>query len=287
MSRMETRTAAPVLFVAHASPMLALERDGHAARLRAFGDRFPRPAAIVVISAHWEAPRPIRVTAAPRPALIYDFGGFPRPLYELQYPAPGSPNLAREIVGMLSQAGVPGAEEPRGWDHGVWIPLRLFYPEASVPVVEISLPVPRAPDLIAGIGGVLAPLRDRGILLVGSGGIVHNLRLARLDRKDGPVDEWARKFDHWVRERVERRDLEELSAYRDYAPHADLAVPESEHFDPLFFALGATGPNDELEELNRGFEYGNISLSSFAFVPRGNPHPRPVSRSERGEESPH
>ncbi|HEV8231944.1 MAG TPA: class III extradiol ring-cleavage dioxygenase [Thermoanaerobaculia bacterium] len=282
---METRAAAPVLFVAHASPMLALERDGHAARLRAFGDRFPRPAAIVVVSAHWEAPRPIRVTTAPRPALIYDFGGFPRTLYELQYPAPGSPELAREIVEMLSQEGVPAGEEPRrGWDHGVWIPLRLFYPEASVPVVEVSLPVPRDPDLVAGIGRALAPLRDRGILLVGSGGIVHNLRLARLDRKDGPVDEWARKFDDWVRERVQRRDLEELSVYRRLAPHADLAVPESEHFDPLFFALGAAGPNDELQEVNRGFEYGNLSLSSFAFVPRGNPHPR-LSQRERGEES--
>jgi 4,5-DOPA dioxygenase extradiol len=268
--------------------MLALERDGHAARLRAFGDRFPRPAAIVVVSAHWDAPRPVRVTAAPRPALIYDFEGFPRRLYELQYPSPGSPDLAREIVGMLSQAGVPAGEEPRrGWDHGVWIPLRLFYPEASVPVVEVSLPVPRDPVLVAGIGGALAPLRDRGILLVGSGGIVHNLRLARLDRKDEPVDEWARKFDDWVRERVERRDLEELSAYRRRAPHADLAVPESEHFDPLFFALGAAGPNDELLEVNRGFEYGNLSLSSFAFVPRGNLHPRPLSQTERGEENSH
>jgi 4,5-DOPA dioxygenase extradiol len=169
---------------------------------------------------------------------------------------------------MLSQAGVAAVEEPRrGWDHGVWIPLRLLYPEASVPVVEVSLPVPRDPDLVARIGRALAPLRDRGILLVGSGGIVHNLRLARLDRKDGPVDEWAREFDGWVRERVDRRDLEELSAYRRGAPYADLAVPESEHFDPLFFALGAAEPKDELQEVSRGFEYGNLSLSSFAFVP--------------------
>ncbi|HEU5248794.1 MAG TPA: class III extradiol ring-cleavage dioxygenase [Thermoanaerobaculia bacterium] len=260
---------APALFVAHASPMLALEREGHAPALRAFGKRFPDPAGVAVVSAHWEAPRPIRVTAARRPPLIYDFGGFPRALYEMTYPAPGSPALAREIVGLLSEAGVPAVEEPnRGWDHGVWIPMRLLYPEANLPLVEVSLPVPRDPGTLARVGQALAPLRDRGVVLVGSGGIVHNLRLARLDRKEGRVDDWATAFDDWVRQRVQRRDLAGLASYRERAPHADLAVPGSEHFDPLFFALGAAGPEDDVEEVNRGFEYGNLSLASYAFVPR-------------------
>lgn len=261
---------APAVFVAHASPMLAVEREGHAEALRRFGKRLPDPSAIAVVSAHWEAPSPIRVTAAPRPSLIYDFGGFPRPLYEMTYPAPGSPELANEVVTMLGENGLPAVAEPRrGWDHGVWIPLRLLFPDASVPVVEISLPLPRDPELVARVGRALSPLRDRGVLLVGSGGIVHNLRLARLDRKDGPVDEWARRFDDWVRERVERRDVAGLASYRGGAPGAEMAVAESEHFDPLFFALGAARPDDRLEEVNRGFEYGNLSLSSYAFVPPG------------------
>jgi 4,5-DOPA dioxygenase extradiol len=268
MAAMPEPVPAPALFVAHASPMLALEREGHARALSAFGERFPNPAGIAIVSAHWEAPGPIRVTAAPRPSLIYDFGGFPRPLYEMTYPAPGSPALAIEIVGMLGQAGIAAVpEQRRGWDHGVWIPLRLLYPDASVPVVEISLPVPREPELVAEVGKALAPLRDRGILLVGSGGIVHNLRLAQLDRKEGPADGWARRFDDWVREKVERRDLPGLASYRERAPYAERAVAESEHFDPLFFPFGAARPDDELEEVNRGFEHANLSLSSYAFIP--------------------
>lgn len=270
MSAVPKSSRAPALFVAHASPMLALERDGHAEALRRFGKRLPDPSAIAVVSAHWEVPGPIRVTAAPRPSLIYDFGGFPRPLYEMTYPAPGSPELANEVVAMLGQMRLPAvAELRRGWDHGLWIPLRLMFPDASVPVVEISLPLPRDSEVVARVGRALSPLRDRGVLLVGSGGIVHNLRLARLDRKDSPVDEWGRRFDDWVRERVERRDVAGLAAYRGRAPGAEMAVAESEHFDPLFFALGAARPDDRLEEVNRGFEYGNLSLSSYAFVPSG------------------
>ena len=261
---------APALFVAHASPMLALEREGHAESLRRLGGSLRDPSAVAVVSAHWEAPGPIRVTAAPRPPLIYDFGGFPRSLYEMTYPAPGSPELANEIVGLLEEADLPAvAESLRGWDHGLWIPLRLMFPAASLPVVEVSLPLPRDPDVVARMGRALAPLRDRGVLLVGSGGIVHNLRVARLDRKDAAVDGWATQFDDWVRDRVERRDLAELATYRDRAPGASMAVAESEHFDPLFFALGAARPDDRLEEVNRGFEYGNLSLASYAFVPAG------------------
>jgi 4,5-DOPA dioxygenase extradiol len=267
MTVMTPDSRAPALFVAHASPMLALEKEGQAAALRSFGRRFPGPTAIAVVSAHWEAPGPVRVTSHPRPPLIYDFGGFPRPLYELTYPAPGSPALAGEIVGLLSKAGIPAAEEPRrGWDHGVWIPISLLYPDADVPLVEISLPVPRDPGLVSRAGESLAPLRDRGVLVVGSGGIVHNLRFARLDRKDAPVDAWARDFDEWVRDRVARRDLGGLASY-EQAPGASRAVAESEHFDPLFFALGASRTDDDLVEVNRGFEYGNLSLSSYAFVP--------------------
>jgi 4,5-DOPA dioxygenase extradiol len=250
--------------------MFGIAAGEYGETLRRFAARFPRPAAIVIVSAHWEAPGPIRVNAAPRPDLIYDFSGFPPALYELTYPAPGSPEVAEQALRLLADAGLGAAsEERRGWDHGVWIPLRLFYPEADVPVVEVSLPLPREPETVLRMGAALAPLRRRGVLLLGSGGIVHNLGLARLDRENGPVDEWARAFDRWVRERIERRDSDELAQYRTRAPHAELAVPESEHFDPLLFAVGAAQMSDETEEIASGFQYSNLSLSSYAFVPKG------------------
>jgi 4,5-DOPA dioxygenase extradiol len=258
----------PAVFVAHASPMLAIEREGHARALSAFGERFPDPEAVVVVSAHWEAPAPVRVTASPGPPLMYDFGGFPRALYELRYPAPGSPGLAREIVELLGASGIAAVEDPhRGWDHGVWVPLLHLYPDAAAPVVEVSLPLPRDPRDVVAIGRALAPLRERGVLLVGSGGIVHNLRLARLDRKQGPVDEWARRFDAWVEERIAKRDVGELVDYRSKAPHAELAAPDSDHFDPLFFPLGAAGKGDAVEKIDDGFEHSNLSLASYALVP--------------------
>ena len=265
-------STAPSAFVAHGSPMLGIAAGEFGVALERFAARHPRPAAIVIVSAHWEARGPVRVNAAPRPGLIYDFGGFPPALYELTYPAPGSPAVAEEALALLADAGLDAArEERRGWDHGVWIPLRLLYPDADVPVVEVSLPLPRDPETVLRMGAALAPLRARGVLLLGSGGIVHNLRLARLDSENGPVDEWARAFDRWVRERIERRDPDELARYRTLAPHADLAVPESEHFDPLLFAAGAAREGDEVEEIASGFQYSNLSLSSCAFVPSRKP----------------
>ena len=249
--------------------MFGIAAGEYGETLRRFATLFPRPAAIVVVSAHWEAPGPVRVNAVKKPDLIYDFGGFPPALYELTYPASGSPWIAEEALTLLADAGIPAArEDSRGWDHGVWIPLRLLYPEAEVPVVEISLPLPRDPDTVLRIGAALAPLRRQNVLLLGSGGIVHNLRLARLDRETGPVDDWARAFDAWVRERVEARDFAALARYSELAPDAELAVPETEHFDPLLFAAGAAREDDRIDEIATGFQYANLSLSSYAFVPR-------------------
>ena len=265
---MSSQTA-PSVFVAHGSPMFGIAAGEYGETLRRFAERIPRPAAVVVVSAHWEAPGPIRVNVSPRPELIYDFGGFPRELYELEYPAPGSPETAERALALLADAGLSAArEERRGWDHGVWIPLRLLYPEADVPVVEVSLPVPRTPETVLRVGEALAPLRERGALLLGSGGIVHNLRLARLDREHGPVDDWARVFDAWVRERIETGDPAGLAQYGTRGPHARLAVPESEHFDPLLFAAGAARPDDRLERVASGFQYSNLSLASYAFLPK-------------------
>lgn len=256
----------PVLFISHGSPAIALDRGEYGLALAAWASELPRPAALVVFSAHWEAAVPVRITSSERPRIVYDFGGFPEPLYQLQYACAGSPALAVEIAALLSGANIPATIDlVRGLDHGVWIPLRFLYPAANVPVVSVALPLPRTPRELIAIGAALAPLRERNVLLIGSGGIVHNLRRIVFDRIDAPVDEWAREFDNWVRDRLEDEDLDALADYRRTAPYAELAVPEPEHFDPLFAVLGARGKAERPKHVYEGFQYGNLSMRCTAF----------------------
>jgi 4,5-DOPA dioxygenase extradiol len=257
--------AFPALFVSHGAPTAALDDDDYTRSLARWAQARPRPRAVVVLSAHAEAHGPVRVNAAREPGLIYDFYGFPPALYDLRYPAPGAPDLAHEIASLFAEAGLePVLDGRRGWDHGVWVPMRILYPEADVPIVELSLPVPRTAGLLLRMGSVLLPLRDRGLLLFGSGGIVHNLRQLRAD---GAVPEpWAAAFDGWINEKLGGLDVDALQDYRDLAPQAALAVPTSEHFDPLFFVLGARSPHDRIEDVYAGFRYGTLSLRSFALA---------------------
>jgi len=259
----------PALFVSHGAPTVALEDDDYTQALEAWARDQPAPRAAVVVSAHWEARGPVRVNVAAHPPLIYDFSGFPPPLYRLTYDAPGDPALAREVLEMLKAAGLdPASEGERGWDHGVWVPLRRLFPAADVPVVEVSLPVPRTPALVMRIGEALRPLRDREVLLFGSGGVVHNLRRLDWSGKEAPVAGWARAFDSWVAERLERGGAEALLDYDRQAPHAELAAPTTEHFDPLLFALGSRAPGDRATPVFEGFQYGSLSMRSFALTPR-------------------
>jgi 4,5-DOPA dioxygenase extradiol len=237
--------------------MSALGGDHHAAALHRFGARHSDARAIVIVSAHWQADVPIRATAWERAPLLYDFGGFPPELYNIEYPAPGDPVLAARIEGAV-------LELRRGLDHGAWVPLRLAWPEATIPVVEVSLPN-AAPEEIFALGRRLRPFRDEGIVIAGSGGIVHNLGLVRFADKHAPIDPWAAEFDGWVADRVVRQDAAALFRYRTEAPHADAAVPTSEHFDPLFVTLGAAWPEERIETVYEGFHYGNISMRTFAF----------------------
>ena len=256
----------PVVFISHGAPTVALEEhEDYARALARFGQQAGSLRAIVVMSAHWESARPARVTTSAQPRLIYDFDGFPDHLYSMSYPAPGDPVLAEEIVSLLIRAG-PGAaaEVRRGWDHGVWIPLRLMFPRPVAPVIEISLPRQSTPADLVRLGRAMAPLRENGVLLMGSGGIVHNLRRIRLDEKSGPVDPWAREFDDWFADRLARRDVDALLSYRSVAPHAAQAAPTTEHFDPVFFALGASDAQDPILTLHDGIQYGNLSMRSFA-----------------------
>src|SRR5260370_17275502 len=232
----------PAVFLAHGSTMSALGGDDHAAALRACGDRHLDARGIVIVWAHGEVSSTLRVTAWDRMPLLYDFGGFPDELYRIQYPSPGDPGLAARIAGML-QAGDQDTtfDTIRGLDHGAWVPARLAWPEAKLPVLEVSMPFLDPPQLFQ-LGRALRALRDDGVLVVGSGGIVHNLSRVRRADKNAPVDDWPAEFDGWCAEQVEKRDIGKLYEYRRSAPHGRLSVPTPEHFDPLFVVMGAAWP---------------------------------------------
>ena len=255
---------APALFVSHGSPMVALQEDAFTQALRGFGEGCSEVEAVVVVSAHWETRGGVRVTAAEAPPLVYDFGGFPPPLSALKYPSPGAPGLARELVARLNEAGVPAREElERGWDHGTWIPLRLLLPLARTPVVQVSLPWGASAADVARMGEVLRPMRQKGVLLMGSGGITHNLRRLDWQNKQAPAGEWAGAFDAWVAQGLRTRDFVGLQSWLS-APHAQLAHPSAEHLLPLFFVLGAALPEDRIMAVFEGFHHATLSMRSFA-----------------------
>ena len=257
--------AFPALFVSHGAPSAALDDDAYTRALSRWARARPRPRAIVVVSAHAEVRGPVRVNAGAQPSLIYDFYGFPSPLYDLRYPAPGAPDLAREVAGAFEAAGLdPVLDAQRGWDHGVWVPLRLLYPAADVPVVQVSLPVPRTPAQLLDMGRALAPLR-RGASSSSAAAASSTTCAAALGRR-GAARALGRRVRRLGGRAAAPRDLAGLGSYAARAPHADLAVPTSEHFDPLFFVLGARDGRDEVESLYEGFRYGTLSLRSFALA---------------------
>lgn len=255
---------APAAFISHGSPMVALESDAYPQAMKAFGESVASARAVVVVSAHWETQDAVHVTASEAPPLIYDFGGFPEPLYRLTYPSPGAPELARDIVSRLGAAGLPAVADPsRGLDHGTWVPLRLALPAARTPVVQVSLPWGGSAEDVARMGEALRPLRSEGVLLLGSGGMTHNLRRLAWNDKSAPAASWAGEFDAWVASRLEARDFKGIQSWTS-APNARLAHPSAEHFLPLFFVLGAALPEDRLTPVFEGFHYATLSMRSFA-----------------------
>jgi 4,5-DOPA dioxygenase extradiol len=251
---------APSVFVAHGAPSLALEDDAVTRALRSFGETLDGSRAIAVISAHWQTRGGIRVNAVARPEVIYDFGGFSPELYTLRYDASGDPALAGEIAAILGAS----IETERGWDHGVWVPLMHIRPRADVPIVEISLPMPARAEELLELGRKLAPLRDRGVVVMGTGGIVHSLRRINFAGTDAPAEEWARAFDGWVAERIASRDFAALARYEE-GPYASDAVPTPEHYEPLLVAAGAAREDDALTTITEAFHYGTLSMRSVAF----------------------
>jgi len=254
--------ALPALFVSHGSPMFALEPGTTGPALRAWADQLPVPLrGIVVMSPHWMARTPTVMTN-PQPQTWHDFGGFPPALYELQYSAPGSPALGQEVLDLLGAAGiaaVPDAKRP--FDHGAWVPLLMMFPQANVPVVQVALPAGAGPREVYAMGEALAGLRSKGVLLMGSGSMTHNLaEFFGGEREPAP---YVLEFSRWIESKVAAGDLEALFNYRTLAPHAHRAHPTEEHFLTIFFALGAAGKDARPDYLSREVMYSMLAMDAF------------------------
>lgn len=259
----------PALFVPHGAPTFALRPGAAGAALADVAGGIARPRAIVAVSAHWETDVPT-VSLATRLETIHDFSGFPRELHEIRYPATGCPEAAREVAQAIVSAGVQADfDARRGLDHGAWVPLRLMFPEADVPVVPLSVQPHRGPEHALRVGRALAPLRERGVLVVGSGNLTHNLRdYATAARGDGGTPAYVREFADWMWRRLEARDVDALLDYRRSAPSAARAHPTEEHLLPLYVALGAGGEAFTAERIHAGIDDYVLAMDAFRFAGR-------------------
>jgi 4,5-DOPA dioxygenase extradiol len=254
----------PSLFVSHGAPTLILENGPTCGFLRHLGGELPRPKAVIAVSAHWETARPT-LSAVTRPETIHDFFGFPEALYRMRYPAPGSPELAKRAASLLNASGIAARiDKERGLDHGAWVPLMLMHPKADIPVLQLSIQPQLGPAHHVAVGRALAPLRAEGVLILASGGAVHNLRALAWNRSDSP-EGWAQGFDDWLMRKIESGAVDDLVAYRERAPGGVQAHPRDEHLMPLYVALGAAGENAIGKRIHHGFEHGSLSMAAFSF----------------------
>lgn len=258
------KTSFPLLFVSHGAPMFAIEPGLAGEHLTELGRELPRPDAIVILSPHWMTRGEISVTASAAPATIHDFGGFPDALYRIQYPAPGAPALAAQIVEMLQEAGWKSRlDANRGLDHGAWVPLRYLAPDADIPVVQVSMPASLDTREAWKLGQALKPLRDLNILIVASGSLTHNLYEFRGATPHGA--QYVKDFAAWTAKTLASGNLDQLLDYKQYAPSAERAHPTDEHYLPLFIALGAAGEKYETRVLEGGVSYGVLAMDSYLF----------------------
>lgn len=246
----------PALFVSHGAPTLPFDDVPARDFLRGLGQQLGKPRAIVVASAHWDTDTP-QANAVPVNDTIHDFGGFPRALYDIRYPAPGDALLAREITALTGGR----VDTVRGLDHGAWVPLMLMYPKADVPVVQLSVQSHKGAGHHIALGRSLAKLRDDNVLVMGSGGFVHNLR--RIAPPGAPEPDWSHEFSDWMHEKLMAGDETALRDYRVQAPHAVQAQPTEEHFMPLFVALGAGG---KAERLHSSATFGSLRMDAYSFA---------------------
>ncbi len=251
-------------FVSHGSPMLAVDPGATGEFWKKLGRELPRPHSILAVSAHWTTREPT-VGAAPRNATIHDFYGFPEPLYRIRYDAPGAPGLAERVAALLEAAGIPvHLDAERGLDHGAWVPLQSMYPEADLPVTQLSVQPLHDARWHVRLGAALRPLKDEGVLVLASGGAVHNLR--EMAREGGPTPAWARNFDDWLAATLAKGDEPSFLDWERTAPDARRAQPTPEHFLPIFVAYGAAGEHPAARRINQGFTLGSMSMAAYEFA---------------------
>jgi 4,5-DOPA dioxygenase extradiol len=251
----------PVLFIGHGHPLNAIQRNAFTAALTRAGTALPRPEAILVASAHWLSRNWVAVSATERPETIYDFGPFHPDLFRIAYPAPGAPGKAQRVVDLLNDRDIR-IDRRRGLDHGAWTVLSNLFPSADIPVFQLSIDSAQPPQFHYDLARQLLPLRSEGVLVIGSGNIVHNLR--RIDWEDAgaPTEDWARAFDETARDLILSSRHHALIEYGQLE-FAEAAVPTNDHYLPLLYALGLQQPGERLEFLYEGFQYANVSMRCF------------------------
>lgn len=252
----------PVLFLGHGSPMNAIEENEFVEGFRAVGKTIPKPNAILCISAHWET-KGTFVTAMEKPPTIHDFGGFPRKLFEVQYPAPGSPELAKEVKNII-QKGEVGLDDNWGLDHGAWSVIKHMYPLADVPVIQMSLDYGQTPQYQYDLAKELAPLRKKGILIIGSGNMVHNLSMVAWNKlnESGFGYDWAIEASEKMKKFILRGDHQQLINYRSQGKSFDLAIPTPDHYLPLLYALAMKEEDEKISLFNDKAVAGSLTMTS-------------------------
>ncbi|HYW90959.1 MAG TPA: 4,5-DOPA dioxygenase extradiol [Gammaproteobacteria bacterium] len=250
----------PAVFLGHGSPMNAVQDTLWSRAWAAMGRQLPRPRAVLSVSAHWYVPE-TAVTAMATPRTIHDFGGFPRELFEVDYPASGDPALAARAQDLLAPVRVR-ADQSWGLDHGTWSVLCHVFPDADVPVVQLSIDATQPPEFHYELGRRLAPLRDEGILLLGSGNVVHNLQAYAWDRHPAKPFDWATRFEATVRNLIQQGDNRALTDYAALGPDAELSVPTPEHYLPLLYVLGASETGETVSFPTEGIDGGSLSMLS-------------------------
>jgi 4,5-DOPA dioxygenase extradiol len=248
----------PTLFVGHGNPLNAIAQNAYTHAWQAIGTQIKRPKAVLMISAHWYIPG-TAVTASQSPRTIHDFGGFPPELYQVQYPAPGDPALAHRVRELLSPVPV-ALDEDWGLDHGAWSVMTHLYPAADIPVVQLSIDRTKPASYHFEIGKKLAPLREEGVLIMGSGNLVHNLRTYAWGKQSQAPYDWAVRFETRARELIAAGDYEPLTHYETLGQDALLSVPSAEHYLPLLYVLGASHDQDSVTFPVEGIEGGSISM---------------------------
>jgi len=263
-------TALPSYFVSHGSPMMALEDSTARRYLVELGQEIVRehgkPKAILMASAHWETPR-LAFTTAEKLPTVHDFGGFPQALFDCRYEPPGAPEAVQRAAMLLRDAGITAYADPhRGVDHGAWVPLMLMFPDADIPTAQIGIETMLGPAHQLAVGRALAPLRDEGILVLGSGNVTHNLPEMDRSAPDSDAHDWVKEFSAWVKDALDEGRTSDLLDWARRAPHARRSHPTDEHFLPLFTALGAGGPDAKPERIHASYSYASLAMDMYAFA---------------------